>query len=122
MARSRSYRDDLLKSLQDPIEAGAYLNAALCEGKDVFFLALKDVVDAQKGMSQLAKEINRSRESLYKTLSSNANPEFIGIYDILESLGYHITITPNNQGFSEVKNKKQRIIKVSQEKEKQTQY
>ena len=96
MPRSRSYRDDLLKSLQDPIEAQAYLNAALEEGKDVFFLALKDVVDAQKGMTQLAKDINRSCESLYKTLESNANPEFVGIYDILEGLGYHITITLDN--------------------------
>ncbi|EAZ92198.1 addiction module antidote protein [Crocosphaera chwakensis] len=97
MPRSRSYRDDLLKSLQDPIKAGEYLNAALSEGKDVFFLALKDVVDAQKGMTQLAKDINHSRESLYKTLSSHANPKFIGIYDILESLGCHITIIPNNR-------------------------
>ncbi len=101
MVRSRSYPDDLLKSLQDPIEAGAYLNAALSEGKEVFFLALKDVVDAQKGMTQLAKDIHRSRESLYKTLSSHANPEFIGIYDILESLDYHITITPSDHGSSE---------------------
>lgn len=101
MARSRSYRDDLLKSLQDPIEAEAYLNAALSEGKEVFFLALKDVVDAQKGMTQLAKDIHRSRESLYKTLSSNANPEFVGIYDILESLGYHINITTSDHVSSE---------------------
>ncbi len=59
MPRSRSYQEDLLKSLQDPIEAQAYLNAALSEGKEVFFLALKDVVDAQKGMTKLAKDIHQ---------------------------------------------------------------
>jgi probable addiction module antidote protein len=100
MTRSRNYRDDLLKSLQDPAEAQAYLNAALEEGKEVFFLALKDVVDAQKGMTQLAKDINRSRESLYKTLSTNGHPEFMGIYEILESLGYHMTIINNHSASS----------------------
>jgi DNA-binding phage protein len=100
MERSRNYCDDLLKSLQDPIEAGAYLNAALSEGKEVFFLALKDVVDAHKGMNRLAEDIDCNQEILHKMFSSNPNLAFMEVYYILRGLGYHITITPSDYGSS----------------------
>ena len=96
MARSRSYYDDLRIALQDPLEAEAYLNAALEDGNlEVFLLALKNVVEAQKGISQLAEETGRSRPSLYKTLSAQGNPEFLGIRSILNSLGYHFKVETN---------------------------
>ncbi|NJK29298.1 MAG: hypothetical protein HC790_06825 [Acaryochloridaceae cyanobacterium CSU_3_4] len=47
MPRSRSYQEDLLKSLQNPEEAAAYLNAALADGNEhVFLLALQNVAGA----------------------------------------------------------------------------
>lgn len=44
MAKSRSYKEDLLKALKDPLEAAEYLTAAL-EDDDpaVLDLALKDI-------------------------------------------------------------------------------
>ncbi len=93
MPRSRSYRDDLLKALTDPVEASEYLNAALEDGNlEVFLLALRDVVDANKGITQLAQETALNRESLYKTLSEKGNPELAGIQKILDSLGYRLAI------------------------------
>ena len=73
MKKSRSYKEHLLKRLQDPKEAAAYLNAAL-EDEDprVFLIALKDIAEAHGGISRLAKETDLNRESLYKTLSSRA--------------------------------------------------
>jgi probable addiction module antidote protein len=97
MPKTRSYHNDLMLSLQDPAEAAAYLNASLAEGYDVFFLALKDVAEATGGMSHLAKATGRSRESLYKTLSTNANPHFVGIGTIMDRLGYQMTVTPKPQ-------------------------
>ncbi len=94
MPKTRSYHNDLMISLRDPAEAAAYLNASLAEGYDVFFLALKDVAEATGGISHLAKTTGRSRESLYKTLNTGANPHFVGIGNIMDHLGYQITVTP----------------------------
>ena len=91
--KSRSYRDDLLKSLTDPDEAKEYLNAALeDENPEVFLLALRDIVDANTSMSQLAQATNRNRESLYKTLSEKGNPQLSSIRSILRNLGFKLIV------------------------------
>ena len=44
---SRSYREQLLKDLKNPLEAVAYLNAALEEDStELFLLALRNVAEA----------------------------------------------------------------------------
>ena len=97
MTRSRSYRDDLLKALTDPTEAREYLNAALeDENPEVFLLALRDVVDANSTMSQLAIATNRNRESLYKTLSAQGNPQLNSICSILNNLGFKLAVEVSN--------------------------
>lgn len=93
MSRSKNYRDDLLKSLADPEEAKEYLNAALeDENSEVFLLALKDIVDANSSMTQLAQATNRNRESLYKTLSEKGNPPLNSIRSILSNLGFKLAV------------------------------
>ena len=97
MNRDRSYKDDLLKSLSDPEEARAYLNAALeDENPEVFLLALRDIVEANSSMSELAKATNRNRESLYKTLSEKGNPQLHSIRSILSNLGFKLAIEVNS--------------------------
>ena len=56
MTKSIQYQDYLIKTLQDPEEAAGYLNTAL-KGSDisVFLLALQNVVQAQGGVTHLAK-------------------------------------------------------------------
>lgn len=96
MPRARDYREDLLAALRDPSEARDYLNAALEDGnQDVFLLALRDVVDANLGMTQLANTTQRSRPSLYKTLSEKGQPEWITVTTILESLGFRLQVETN---------------------------
>jgi DNA-binding phage protein len=57
---SISYQDELLKSLTDPEEAAAYLNAALDEGsEELFLLALRNVGEAQS-LKKEGKEISLS--------------------------------------------------------------
>ena len=93
MPRSRDYQEELFQALQDPEEASAYLNAALEDGDEsVFLLALRDVVEAGMGMSQLAKTSGRNRESLYKTLSEQGNPHLKNVRSILGSLGYRLSV------------------------------
>jgi DNA-binding phage protein len=59
MPKTRSYKEELLKALQEPEEAKEYLNAALEDGNpEVFLLALRDVVDARSRITQLALDAN----------------------------------------------------------------
>ncbi len=73
MVKVKNYKEHLLKQLQDPEEAAAYLNAALQEeDPTAFLLALHDIAEAQGGMSWLAKHSELNRASLYRTLSMRA--------------------------------------------------
>jgi probable addiction module antidote protein len=45
-------------------------------------------------MTQIAKETGLGRESLYKALSSEGNPEFSTILKVVEALGMKLHATP----------------------------
>ena len=94
MSKSVSYQNYLIQSLADPEEAAGYLTAAL-EGGDlkVFLLALRNVIESSGGVSQLAQSTNKSRTSLYKTLSADGNPYLKNTNEILHALGLQIAIT-----------------------------
>jgi DNA-binding phage protein len=66
---TRSYQAQLLKALQDPAEAAAYLDAALEEGSvELFLFALQNVVEA-RGMHQLVDKSNSNLPNLSDLLS-----------------------------------------------------
>ncbi|HHW4979450.1 TPA: DNA-binding protein [Legionella anisa] len=59
MTKSIDYKDYLVESLKNPQEAAGYLNAALEDGDiDGFLEALRNVVEAQGGMTSLSKNDN----------------------------------------------------------------
>ena len=97
MGKNKNYKEHLLKSLKDPEEAAAYLDACL-EDEDihVFLLAIKDVADAQGGMSKLSRDSSLNRQSLYRTLSKTGNPKLASIFSILSSLGMELHIKRAN--------------------------
>lgn len=83
MARSKNYQEWLIEKLKDHDQAVAYLNEAFeeCFNGDeesikLFMLALRNVAEAQGGISNLAKKTHIRREQIYHTLSSEGNPEF----------------------------------------------
>lgn len=94
MTKSKNYQDSLLDSLADASEAAAYLNAALEDGeKEVFLLALRNVADARLGgMSKLAEATGLNRESLYRMLSDNGNPELNSLSRLLHALGLKLAV------------------------------
>ena len=94
MTRSKNYQDSLLESLADANEAAAYLNAALDDGdNEVFLLALRNVADARVGgMSNLAEATGLNRESLYRMLSENGNPELNSLSRLLQALGLKLAV------------------------------
>ena len=68
-------------------DMAAYLEAAL-EQEDVglFAAALGDIARA-KGMTEVARETGLGRESLYKALSVDGNPEFGTVLKVVKSVG-----------------------------------
>jgi len=95
MARSRSYQTELLGALRDPQEAAHYLSAALEDGnREGFLLALRNVVEACGGIGRLAEGSRLNRESLYRMLSANGNPELQSLEAVLQSLGLRLAVEP----------------------------
>lgn len=93
MKPSKSYREDLIRSLRDPNEASRYLNAAMEDGSEgVFLLALRDVAEAQGGMSEVSRRASLNRENLYRMLSKNGNPEFLGLARLLGAMGLRLAV------------------------------
>jgi len=87
-----SYEEGLWESLEDPLEAAAYLNAALEDGsQEVFLLALRHVTEAI-GMSEVARDSALNRENLYRMLSAQGNPQLSSLNTLLRSLGLRLAI------------------------------
>ena len=70
----------------------AYLNVALDEGDLALILAtLGDIARAQR-MATVAQETGLGRESLYKSLSANGNPEFATVLKVVRALGLRLQV------------------------------
>ena len=88
-----SHKADLLDRLKDLHYAQLYLDAAAKESQETLLLAIRDVAEAQKGMSQLAEEADVNRENLYRALSEDGNPRLSTLGSVLDALGMEWSIT-----------------------------
>jgi probable addiction module antidote protein len=69
-----------------------YLEAVFEDGDpNLVAAALGDVARA-KGMSQVAQAAGLGRESLYKALSTEGNPEFATVLKVMRALGLKLRI------------------------------
>jgi probable addiction module antidote protein len=92
--RARTSRWDAAHYLDTPEAAAAYLAAALHENDPtVISAALGDIARA-RGMSTVARKSGLGRESLYKTLSIDGNPEFATILRVVRALGLELKAAP----------------------------
>ena len=93
MATSRPYRESLLKNLRNPDEAAAYLDAALEAGdRAAFLLAIKNVIDAFGGVTQISRDTGLNRENLYRVLSERGNPELNSLEKLLKGMGLRLSV------------------------------
>jgi probable addiction module antidote protein len=91
--RLKNYKDDLNGRLRDPEYAAEYLAQVLAQKDNAAFLiALKDVIEAGKGMGTLARHIKLKRPSLYKILSKRGNPTLTTLQEILNPLGLRVSV------------------------------
>lgn len=84
---------DHLKTAED---MAAYLEAAFEEGDPALIAAVLGDIARAKGMSQVARDAGLGRESLYKALSQNGNPEFATIMKVVSALGLRLHATPDS--------------------------
>lgn len=89
MPKTKTTPYDVVEHLRSPKEMAAYLEACMEESNgDAAFIAkaLGDIARA-KGMAQVARDAGLSRESLYKALSGERNPDFKTILRVVDALG-----------------------------------
>ena len=72
----------------------AYIAAALETGDADFVRDALGVVAKARGMSEIAKSAGLNRESLYKALGENGNPEFATVMRIVRALGLTLSARP----------------------------
>ena len=90
----------------------AYLEAALEEGDPALVAAALGDIARAKGMAQIARETGLGRESLYKALSPEGNPEFATVLKVVRALGHGCapprrtpkSLSVNNSNFSPADN------------------
>jgi probable addiction module antidote protein len=87
MATIKTRAWDAAEHLETQDDMVAYLEAALEEDDAaVIAAALGDIARA-KGMTQIAQEAGLGRESLYKALSPDGNPQFATVLKVVKALG-----------------------------------
>lgn len=90
MAKTRTKKWDAAEHLKSDADMAAYLEAALEEGDPALVAAALGDIARAKGMSELARQTGLGRESLYKALSAEGNPEFSTILKVVKALGLRL--------------------------------
>lgn len=90
MERESTSPWDVAEHLETEEDMAAYLEAALEENDPSLIAAALGDIARAKGMSQIAAETGLGRESLYKALSPEGNPEFSTILKVVNALGLRL--------------------------------
>ena len=94
MAKTLTQPWDPAQHLEDPADMAAYLEAALETGDAALVAAALGDIARAKGMTQIAREAGLGRESLYKSLSPNGNPELGTVLRVIQTLGLRLRAEP----------------------------
>jgi len=92
----KTFPFDAAEYLEDDEDIAGYLEEAMKiaqeDGNPSFLTVALGTVARARGMSQIAKDAGLSRESLYKALGSEGNPEFATILKVLQALGLKLSV------------------------------
>jgi DNA-binding phage protein len=99
MEKLRTWHEFLIEKLTDREEAIGYLQVSLEEylvdGDTPFFLkGIRNVVEAQGGISQVAKQAGIAPEALSKFLCSEDPLQLSTLSAVLKALGWRLSIEP----------------------------
>jgi probable addiction module antidote protein len=76
--------------LDDPAAMASYLTEALETNDPAFIADALGVLSRARGMTEVARETGMGRESLYKALSSDGNPELQTVLKVIRALGLRL--------------------------------
>lgn len=85
---------DSASYLRSKEDIEAYLEAVFEDGDPALITHAIGQIARAEGMAQVAKGAGLSRESLYRALSKDGNPEFLTVLKVLKALGLRMTVEP----------------------------
>lgn len=92
MAKTKTIPWDTADHLHTPDDIAAYLEAAFEDGDPAIVANALGAVARAQGMIEIARRTGLSRQSLYKSLSSDGHPEFDTVLKVVKALGCKLTI------------------------------
>jgi len=84
---------DSAEYLKTDKDIANYLEAVFEDGDPALISHALGVIARAKGMSQIAQAAGLGRESLYKALSPEGNPEFATVLKVMRALGLKLKVT-----------------------------
>ena len=96
MAQTKTKPYDAAEYLKTEDDMAAYLEAALEEGDPALVIHALGNIARARGMSQIARRTGLRRESLYKALSPEGNPEFATVLKVVQALGIKLSAEPTH--------------------------
>jgi probable addiction module antidote protein len=85
---------DAADYLETEEDVAAYLTEALATGDTAVVALALGAIARARGMTRIARATGLSRESLYRALSADGNPEFATVLRIMEAMGLRLTAEP----------------------------
>ncbi len=82
---------DAADYLDDAEDIALYLEEAFATEDPAYITHALGTVTRAKGMTEVARKTGLSRESLYKALSAEGNPEFATILKVMSALNLKIS-------------------------------
>jgi probable addiction module antidote protein len=96
MAKRKIKQYDVVEYLESEEDMAAYLQAALEDGDPALVIHALGNIARARGMSQIARDTGLRRESLYKALSPEGNPEFATVLKVVHALGIKLNAEPTH--------------------------
>ena len=84
---------DAAAFLETDEDIAHYLEAVFEDGDPTLVAAALGDVARAKGMSRVAQAAGLGRESLYKALSTEGNPEFATVLKVMRAVGLKLKVT-----------------------------
>ena len=92
MGKTKTLPWDSAEFLSSNEDIAHYLEAVFEDGDPALISHALGVIARAKGMSQIAQAAGLGRESLYKALSPDGNPEFATVLKVMRALGLKLKV------------------------------
>jgi probable addiction module antidote protein len=90
MGKLKTTAFDPAEYLDSPEGIAEYLTAALETDDPALIADALGVIARAQGMAEVAQKAGLGRESLYKALRPEGNPEFVTVLKVVRALGLHL--------------------------------